>query len=1129
MEKDGEQHPTTNNDETNRACTGSTDHNNINDQEIDHQHLANLLRRSADMVERGEFGSILYEALQDFRVYYKQKYPKTGKRRKKPHQTKDTESDIQSKIETAALSETTDDVAGNAILKDLKESENDASSTTTQRNQKEEDGRSEDGQEKQNYKPNMPNSFSFDDVDVKDGPNDNDDNNNDDGYHNNKSNNADANVEESDEASSANEPGLNTPTAIKDKESTSSLNPNDEEQIDDIPVVMPIFTADVSVAPLSPNIRVVMATTATTTAVPTETTASILPKPSHTSDLSTQSTEVPITPSSSNRVFGKFKGVAKFTGKVVGSTLQNVRKAAMHDGNLKSNSSGREDLDIFTEAGIKMAQSSGRRTSVSTYTTTTSRSENNRFVGVKKTGDAGAPQISPQNNGAKREFYSDSSFSKNPFVDDVNGHGENKNQSSAAFESKHHLNTLGEEPSGSNDSNDSAASSPEGINKASVDHSRATSTSSETMESGGGGGVHRTKPGFQRPNDKSSSLVANGWIEQFRRSKFRYTWKEVLASLVEGTKPGEVTTLWIQRETINSTSGQMELEALHRIPLKALESVTFQDSTSDNQFRLKLHNVADEFVFRCVDAPNDALRWVQILKRHERLTNAVNDDEEKKGSESSSTKGMAIRDLRAICHGAGINTAGMERSQLEDAAEEVQRKGTYFDQKGAAATTAATAAASGPSINARHNATSQNSQQQQQQQQQYPQSRSRDASPAPLQPQEQHSQQPQQQRLGIKELRAICHGAGINTVGMERGELEAAAKEVQSRGTYFDPPPGMHAPSEEEIRARQDEYRKIQQQKEELKRKQEKEAADAAECRRREIEQARRRAAEDEARRRAAEEEARRRAAHEEARRRASIEEQNRRQQEAQAAQVRYAQQQVAWQKQQQIEEQQRRATEHKAAEERRRRDEALRKQQEWAAPSPGVHQQQQQYYHQRQQAYPQQQQRQQQQQQPRNRTPPPRPPQQQQQQHRHSGSDNKYAKMANQSTDDGQVTITKIKHGILIQWALQPPQLQMLRPVSALVTTIHSIFPPALGVAGHDYFTKWKPFTRNDIAGAGGLPDDSKLKKSVRKIRFFLHPDKLPHDLNEEQKFMVKMLWDVTNDAWEEHQKHKEDLDWVR
>lgn len=135
---------------------------------------------------------------------------------------------------------------------------------------------------------------------------------------------------------------------------------------------------------------------------------------------------------------------------------------------------------------------------------------------------------------------------------------------------------------------------------------------------------------------------------------------------------------------------------------------------------------------------------------------------------------------------------------------------------------------------------------------------------------------------------------------------------------------------------------------------------------------------------------------------------------------------------------------------------------------------------------------------------------------------------MANQSADDGQAAITKIKHGILIQWALQPPQLQMLRPVPALVTTIHNIFPPAFGVAGHDYFSKWKPITRNEVTTANGLPDDAKLKKMVRKIRFFLHPDKLPHDLNEEQKFMVKMLWDVTNDAWEEHQKSKEALDWI-
>ena len=38
----------------------------------------------------------------------------------------------------------------------------------------------------------------------------------------------------------------------------------------------------------------------------------------------------------------------------------------------------------------------------------------------------------------------------------------------------------------------------------------------------------------------------------------------------------------------------------------------------------------------------------------------------------------------------------------------------------------------------------------------------------------------------IRELRAICHGAGVTTSGMERAELEAAAEEVQARGTFFD-------------------------------------------------------------------------------------------------------------------------------------------------------------------------------------------------------------------------------------------------------------------------------------------------------------------------------------------------------
>jgi hypothetical protein len=136
---------------------------------------------------------------------------------------------------------------------------------------------------------------------------------------------------------------------------------------------------------------------------------------------------------------------------------------------------------------------------------------------------------------------------------------------------------------------------------------------------------------------------------------------------------------------------------------------------------------------------------------------------------------------------------------------------------------------------------------------------------------------------------------------------------------------------------------------------------------------------------------------------------------------------------------------------------------------------------------------------------------------------------MANQTEDDGQAVITRIKHDILIHWALQPPQLQMLRPIDMLVTAIHNVFPPNLGVPAHAYFGKWKPINRKDLLGDSGTPEEEKVTKAVRKLRFFLHPDKLPKDLNTEQQFMVKMLWDITSDAFEEFEKSKEELDWIK
>lgn len=134
-----------------------------------------------------------------------------------------------------------------------------------------------------------------------------------------------------------------------------------------------------------------------------------------------------------------------------------------------------------------------------------------------------------------------------------------------------------------------------------------------------------------------------------------------------------------------------------------------------------------------------------------------------------------------------------------------------------------------------------------------------------------------------------------------------------------------------------------------------------------------------------------------------------------------------------------------------------------------------------------------------------------------------KYAQMAAQTNNDPRQAI---KHGILLEWALQPPQLAMLRPIEVLITTIHNVFPPKFGVSGHAHFSKWT--AQPDVMN-GAHPDEDKLKKIVRKLRFMLHPDKLPREFSDDQQFLCKMLWDITSDAYEDYKKREEELGWMK
>ena len=324
--------------------TKGKDHYNNTNRKIDHQELANMLRESANLVERGEFDSILYEALQDFRVYYKQKYPKTSKRKKKPHITKENEkgSNLRTKSETTTTATTASESkdknsAGSTILKDLKESEN---TTMTTDKQKEEDDKVE-----QDFSSGRTTGNSSEEI-----------------MANNETDNNDANVDVDvdttvkeiyDICANGIKSDTTTPTpAMKEEATTStSITPENSIKINDIPVDVPISTADVSVAPPSPNLGV-----ANTTTVPVEM-ADPIPVPLPPKPNNKVASTPSIIPdrikgahpnhSTNNRgaIFGKLK--------VVGATLNTVKKAALnvtgknHHSQEKSNSIAREDLEIF--------------------------------------------------------------------------------------------------------------------------------------------------------------------------------------------------------------------------------------------------------------------------------------------------------------------------------------------------------------------------------------------------------------------------------------------------------------------------------------------------------------------------------------------------------------------------------------------------------------------------------------------------------------------------------------------------------------------------------------------------------------------------------------------------------------
>lgn len=140
---------------------------------------------------------------------------------------------------------------------------------------------------------------------------------------------------------------------------------------------------------------------------------------------------------------------------------------------------------------------------------------------------------------------------------------------------------------------------------------------------------------------------------------------------------------------------------------------------------------------------------------------------------------------------------------------------------------------------------------------------------------------------------------------------------------------------------------------------------------------------------------------------------------------------------------------------------------------------------------------------------------------------------------------LSVIRHHVLMTWALLPPQYNMLKPIDQLLTNVQTVFPPFANVKPHEYFKQWKPIHQADLFqyhACDTTKQENKqssivnhdfydlvldvnkvaLKRAYNKLRLLLHPDRLPKDLDEKQRYICKLMWDVSNDAFEDFKENK-------
>merc|ERR1712194_464934 len=122
-------------------------------------------------------------------------------------------------------------------------------------------------------------------------------------------------------------------------------------------------------------------------------------------------------------------------------------------------------------------------------------------------------------------------------------------------------------------------------------------------------------------------------------------------------------------------------------------------------------------------------------------------------------------------------------------------------------------------------------------------------------------------------------------------------------------------------------------------------------------------------------------------------------------------------------------------------------------------------------------------------------------------GSKSSRKRSSRKSSQSGELTLDDYVR----QWAFLSPDTSELNPLAELLVTVTDTFPPNNEtVEPHDYLSKWRPLAEDVFDECGDDELRDLLKRSLKKMKMFLHPDYVPSNLTDRQIALIGKLRSV-------------------